>query len=46
MKSVKCPTRLGPVFRQGRDMPEVLMLEEWKKVRVKIFSFIAEESPH
>lgn len=46
MKSAKCPTSLSPVFRQGGDVPEVLMLEEWKEVRVKIFSFISEKSPH
>lgn len=37
MKSVKCPTSLGPGFTQGGDMPQALMLEEWKKVKVKIF---------
>lgn len=42
MKSVKCPTNLGPVFRQGGDTPKALTLEEWKKVRVKVFSFLSE----
>jgi len=42
MKSVICPTNLGPVYRQGGDMPKALTSEEWKKIRVKTFSFLSE----